>query len=83
MIKTHISSLLVVLLVGVQTVRAQDSLDDVFAQLDAAQGSEGQEVVAPAETAPAAPAPEPAAVETAQPATVESTTAAAPAPVAA
>jgi general secretion pathway protein D len=70
MIKTYISSLLVVLLAGVQTIRAQESLDDVFAQLDAAQGGEP---AAPAAMTEAAPAP--AAVETAQPAAVESTTA--------
>ncbi|MBT8043040.1 MAG: hypothetical protein KJN98_07700, partial [Pontiella sp.] len=53
MIKTYISSLLVVALAGVQVARAQDSLDDVFAQLDAAQGS-GQ--VAPAVSSTPAPA---------------------------
>ncbi|VGO17170.1 Type II secretion system protein D [Pontiella desulfatans] len=74
--RTYISSLLVVSLVGVQTIRAQESLDDVFAQLDAAQGTEA---AAPAAAPEAAPAP--AAVESAQPATVE-TAAVAPAPVA-
>jgi general secretion pathway protein D len=36
MIKTYISTLLAVLLTGLSGVRAQESLDDVFAQLDAA-----------------------------------------------
>ena len=66
MIKTYISSLLVVL-VGAQTIRAQESLDDVFAQLDAAQG--GGQAAAPAATTAAAPAP--AAVNTAPAATVD------------
>ena len=84
MMKTYISSLLVVALAGAQTIRAQDSLDDVFAQLDAAQGGT-EEAAAPA-AAPTAAAPEaapaPAAVETAQPAVVQSAAAApAPAPV--
>ena len=48
--KTYISSLLVVL-VATQTIRAQDSLDDVFAQLDAAQGGTEQ-AAAPSGTAP-------------------------------
>ncbi|MEI6891570.1 MAG: hypothetical protein V5783_05290 [Pontiella sp.] len=51
--RTYISSLLVVL-VATQTIRAQESLDDVFAQLDAAQGSTEQ--VAPAEVENAQPA---------------------------
>ncbi|MDZ8117964.1 type II secretion system protein GspD [Pontiella agarivorans] len=63
MTKTYISSLLVAL-VATQSIRAQESLDDVFAQLDAAQG--GTEQAAPATGAPA-----PAAVNTAQPAAVE------------
>ena len=83
MIKTYISSLLVVL-VGAQTIQAQESLDDVFAQLDAAQGSEQTAAPAATEAATPAPAPAPAAVETAAPAAVESAAAtAAPAPVAA
>ncbi len=73
MIKTYISSLLVVF-VGAQTIRAQESLDDVFAQLDAAQGTE--------EVAATAAAPAPAAVNTAQPATVQSAAATAATPVA-
>jgi general secretion pathway protein D len=36
MIKTYISTLLVVLLAGAQMVQAQESLDDIFAQLDVA-----------------------------------------------
>lgn len=77
--KTYISSLLVVLLAGAQTIRAQGSLDDVFAQLDAAEG--GDQAAAPAE---AAPAPAPAAIETAAPAAVAPAAApvVAPAPVA-
>ena len=75
MSKTYISSLLVVL-VATQTIRAQESLDDVFAQLDAAQG--GTEQAAPATAAPAA-APAPAAVNSTAPAAVESAPAAAPA----
>jgi general secretion pathway protein D len=65
--KTYISSLLVVL-IGAQTIRAQESLDDVFAQLDAAQG--GTEQAAPASVAPVA-APAPAAVKTTKPAQVD------------
>ncbi len=72
--KTYISSLLVVALAGAQTIRAQESLDDVFAQLDAAQGSE--------QAAPAAVAVDtqsaPAEVQTTEPAVVESTAAVAP-----
>lgn len=60
MIKTYISSLLVVLAVGVQTIRAQESLDDVFAQLDAAEGTQTQQA-----------SPAPAAVQTARPASVQ------------
>jgi general secretion pathway protein D len=71
MIKTCISTLLVALL-GAQTIVAQESLDDVFAQLDSAQSSG----VAALDAAPA-----PAMVETAQPAMVQSA-AAAPAPAA-
>lgn len=74
MSKTYISSLLVVLL-GAQMIQAQGSLDDVFAQLDAAQ----QDGSAPASAAPASAAPgsaeqdSPAAatIETAQPAAIE------------
>ncbi len=66
--KTYISSLLVVL-AATQTIRAQESLDDVFAQLDAAQG--GTEQAAPASS------PAPAAVKTATPAAVETASAAA------
>lgn len=65
MIKTCISSLLVVLLIGVQAIRAQESLDDVFAQLDAAENG-GAQPVAPSEATPA-----PATVKTAQPATIQ------------
>ena len=65
--RTYISSLLVVL-VATQTIRAQDSLDDVFAQLDAAQG--GTEQTAPATASPEA-APAAATVQTAQPAAVQ------------
>ncbi|HEY5654146.1 MAG TPA: hypothetical protein VIR63_07255 [Pontiella sp.] len=43
MIKTYISSLLVVL-IGAQAIRAQESIEDVFAQLDAAQTIEGEQV---------------------------------------
>lgn len=52
--KTYISSLLVVLLVGAQTIRAQDNLDDVMAQLDASEGLKDGQSSAPAmvETAP-------------------------------
>ena len=60
MIKTYISALLAVLLVGAQAVQAQESLDDVFAQLEAANES------GVLETAPAATDAvdvEPAAVE--------------------
>jgi general secretion pathway protein D len=59
MIKTYISALLVVLLAGAQAVQAQESLDDVFAQLDAANES------GVLETAPAATSVEvsPVAVE--------------------
>ncbi|MDF7798062.1 hypothetical protein P4C99_01205 [Pontiellaceae bacterium B1224] len=57
--KTYISSLLVVFLAGAQTIRAQGDLDDVFAQLDAADGGAAQ-------SAPAA-----ATVQTAQPAAVQ------------
>ncbi|QBG48718.1 hypothetical protein EGM51_15390 [Verrucomicrobia bacterium S94] len=80
--KTYISSLLVAL-VATQSIRAQESLDDVFAQLDAAQG--GTEQAAPATQAPAvapapAAAPATATVETAPPATVQSAPVAVPAP---
>lgn len=54
MSKTYISSLLVVLLAGAQTIRAQDSLDDVFAQLDAAEGA--GDAVTPAAVGAAKPA---------------------------
>jgi general secretion pathway protein D len=75
MSKTYISSLLVVLFAA-QTIRAQESLDDVFAQLDAAEGGQ------PAATASQpAPAPAVAPVQMAQPAAVQP--AAAPAAVAA
>ena len=46
--RTYISSLLVVFLAGAQTIRAQGSLDDVFAQLDAADGGTGQSAPAAA-----------------------------------
>ncbi|WP_372796103.1 type II secretion system protein GspD [Pontiella sp.] len=70
--KTYISSLLVVL-VATQTIRAQESLDDVFAQLDAAQGGTEQAAPVSTGTAPAA------TVETAQPAAVTAAPTAAPA----
>ena len=54
--KTYISSLLVVLLAGAQTIRAQGSLDDVMAQLDASGGAQSAA---------------PAVMETAQPASVD------------
>ncbi len=58
MIKTCISALLVVLLAGAQMVQAQESMDDVFAQLDAANdGSTATTASMPAEA--------PAGVETA------------------
>lgn len=41
MIKTYISTLLVVVLAGTNSVLAQESLDDVFAQLDAANSTGG------------------------------------------
>ena len=65
MMKTYISSLLVVCITGAQTIRAQESLDDVFAQLDAAQGGTEQSTLT-------APASAPATVQTAQPAAVQS-----------
>ena len=46
MIKAYISTLLIVLLAGAQIVQAQESMDDVFAQLDAANKSGGQPVAA-------------------------------------
>ena len=46
MIKTCISTLLVVFLGGTQIVHAQESMDDVFAQLDAANESGGQPAAA-------------------------------------
>lgn len=66
MIKTYIAALLVALLAGTQVVQAQESMDDVFAQLDSA--SETSAAEAPAETAPAetvavAPAPVDSSVE--------------------
>ncbi|MCF7818516.1 MAG: hypothetical protein K9M54_11610 [Kiritimatiellales bacterium] len=64
MIKTYISTLLVVILVGAHWVQAQESLDDVFAQLDAASGTSSDTVAA--QPAAAAPAP---AVTDAAPAT--------------
>jgi len=62
--KTCISALLVVLMAGAQTVRAQESMDDVFAQLDAANASGGQSTAVTA-VAPAAEINDvaPAAVE--------------------
>ena len=44
MMKTHISTLLLVLLAGLQAVRAQKSMDNVFAQLDAADEANVQPV---------------------------------------
>ncbi len=69
MIKTYISSLLIVLLAGAQVVQAQDNLDDVFAQLDAAQGTE--EAVAAPVVAEVVVAEEAAVVESAAPAVAE------------
>ena len=68
--KTYISTLLIVLLAEAQMVQGQESLDDVFAQLDGVGGGK------PAATAPAAtpdqPAvDQPAAVNEAAPAAVE------------
>ncbi len=74
--KTYISSLLVVL-VATQTIRAQESLDDVFAQLEAAQG--GTEQAASATGGTPASSPAPAAVQSAQSAAVSSAPAMAPA----
>jgi general secretion pathway protein D len=82
MIRTYISSLLIVFLAGAQMIRAQESLDDVFAQLDAAQGGGALEAPAAAAPAVAQPvavssatepvaAPAPAAVVAAPAATVE------------
>ncbi len=65
--KTYISSLLVVLLAGAQSIRAQGNLDDVFAQLDAAEGG-AQPAAAPATVKPASA---PATMQSAQPAQVE------------
>jgi len=73
--KTYISSLLVVLVCGAQTIRAQESLDDVFAQLDAAQGGDQQAAPA-ASSASVAAEPAAATVQTATPATVQSSSAA-------
>ena len=53
MIKAYISTLLVVLLAGAQTAQAQGSMDDVFAQLDAANESGGQPAAASAAKNPA------------------------------
>ena len=77
MTKTYISSLLVVL-VATQTIRAQDSLDDVFAQLDAAQG--GTEQAAPTTAVSPEAVPAPATVQTAQPAAVQAAAPVAAAP---
>lgn len=71
--KTYISSLLVVCITGAQTIRAQESLDDIFAQLDAAQGGIEQ---ATATTVAPAPAAVQAAQPAAQPAAVQSSPAA-------
>jgi general secretion pathway protein D len=51
MTKTNISALLVVLLASAQVVQAQESVDDIFAQLDAA--TSGKPYVAPVAPAPA------------------------------
>lgn len=56
MINTYISSLLVVLLAGAQMVHAQESMDDVFAQLDAANGIEAEPVPMETESASVAAA---------------------------
>ncbi len=69
MIKTYISSFLAVLLVGAPFVQAQENLDDVFAQLDAAQSSEAVAPVVTEEVAvveAAAPAVEVAAAPVAE-----------------
>jgi len=72
MTKTYISALLVASFCGVQTVRAQESLGDIFAQLDSA-GQTNVAVTATQAPAPAAekpapeePAPAPAAEEPAK-----------------
>jgi len=75
MIKTYISALLVVLLAGAQMVQAQNSMDDVLAQLDAANDAGGEPVEAVVEIEPVAQ-PEPAApaeVVAVAPAAAEST----------
>jgi general secretion pathway protein D len=86
MTKTYVSTLLAVLLTGLSAVQAQESLDDVFAQLDAANepapsaapAAADEEMAAPAaaaavESAPVAPAAvETAAAPVAAPAAVES-----------
>jgi len=81
MIKTYISALLVVLLAGAQMVRAQNSMDDVFAQLDAANDAGGEPVAAVVQPAAPVAQPEPAApaeVVSAAPAAAESASDAVP-----
>ncbi len=51
MIKTYITTLLCVFMAGAQLVQAQESMDDILADLDAASGSSAPEAVV--ETAPA------------------------------
>ena len=66
MIKTYISALLVVLMAVAQMAHAQDSMDDVFGQLDAG-GDAGSEVAEPDEMSSDSDM-EPAEVETEEPA---------------
>lgn len=66
MIKTYIAALLVALLAGTQVVQAQDSMDDVFAQLDSASEADAPQApaeAAPAKTVAATPAPVDSSVE--------------------
>ncbi len=72
MIKTYITTLLVVLFAVAQSVRAQESMDDVFAQMDEAGGESAPEVAVEPE----------AAVESAETADVDSIAAPESAPVA-
>ncbi|RKX46801.1 MAG: hypothetical protein DRP64_02725, partial [Verrucomicrobia bacterium] len=64
MIKTYILTLLVVLLAAVQMTHAQESMDDVFAQLDGTNDADAQSMAAGNDMAPAA-------VETAEGAEVQ------------
>ena len=60
MSRSHVTTFLVTFLAGAQLVHAQDSLDDVFAQLDAAE-STGNTPVAVADAPVSAPASTPVA----------------------